>query len=236
MYSQQAEKSYGNTTIYDYPYDDAELSEDSLVAQTFSYAYSDDIERAVLELEASAGVYKLDGTTGDLIRAEKRGSKMAYNFRVEELDGESRVVISQRDAKVSIGKNKTTRFDIMLNTSPQWSFDLDVGAAELNFDLSAFEVSEIDLDGGAAAIEIRLGEQMLPTNIKIDAAASAIVLKIPSSAACRIESSTVLSSKSFQDFKKQENGSYETDDFDSASQQIFIDIDAAVSSFEVKRY
>ncbi len=97
-------KSYGNTTIYDYPYDDAELSEDSLVAQTFSYAYSDDIERAVLELEASAGVYKLDGTTGDLIRAEKRGSKMAYNFRVEELDGESRVVISQRDAKVSIGK------------------------------------------------------------------------------------------------------------------------------------
>ncbi len=99
---------------------------------------------------------------------------------------------------------------------------MDVGAAELNFDLSAFEVSEIDLDGGAAAIEIRLGEQMLPTNIKkIDAAASAIVLKIPSSAACRIESSTVLSSKSFQDFKKQENGSYETDDFDSASQQIF---------------
>lgn len=236
MYSQQAEKSYGNTTIYDYPYDDAELSEDSLVSQTFSYAYSDDIERAVLELEASAGVYKLDGTTGDLIRAEKRGSKMAYNFRVEELDGESRVVISQRDAKVSIGKNKTTRFDIMLNTSPQWSFDLDVGAAELNFDLSAFEVSEIDLDGGAAAIEIRLGEQMLPTNIKIDAAASAIVLKIPSSAACRIESSTVLSSKSFQDFMKQENGSYETDDFDSANQQIFIDIDAAVSSFEVKRY
>ncbi len=79
-------------------------------------------------------------------------------------------------------------------------FDLDVGAAELNFDLSAFQVSEIDLDGGAAAIEIRLGEQMLPTNIKIDAAASAIVLKIPSSAACRIESSTVLSSKSFQEF------------------------------------
>ncbi len=236
MYAQNADNSPSKNTTYDYSYDSDEVVEDSIVSQTFSYAYTSDIQQAVLELEAAAGVYRLDGTTGDLIRAEKRGSKMAFNFRVEELDGESRVVISQRDSKVTLGKNKTTRFDIMLNTNPQWSFDLDVGAAELNFDLSPYKVSEIDLDGGAAAIEIRLGEQQLPTNIKIDAAASAIVIKIPASAGCRIESSTVLSSKSFKDFEKQESGSYETPGFEAASQQIFIDIDAAVSSFEVKRY
>jgi len=237
MYAQQADGRTGRTTTYDYSYDsDDEVIKDSIVSQTFSYAYTDEIQKAVLELEAAAGVYRLDGTTGDLIRAEKRGSKMAYNFRVEELDGESRVVISQRDAAVKFRNNKTTHFDMMLNTNPQWSFDLDVGAAELNFDLSPFQVAEIDLDGGAAAINIKLGEQALATHIKIDAAASAIVIRIPVTAACRILSSTVLSSKSFKGFENLENGNYETPDFAAGSQQIFIDIDAAVSSFEVKRY
>ncbi|MBZ0243961.1 MAG: DUF5668 domain-containing protein [Bacteroidales bacterium] len=236
MYAQKADGRPGRTTTYDYSYDSDEEIRDSIVSQTFSYAYTDEIQKAVLELEAAAGVYRLDGTIGDLIRAEKRGSKLAYNFRVEELDGESRVVISHRDATVNFRNNKTTRFDIMLNTNPQWSFDLDVGAAELNFDLSPFQVAEIDLDGGAAAIDIRLGEQELPTHIKIDAAASAIVIRIPATAACRIVSSTVLSSKSFKDFEKLENGNYETPAFAAGSQQIFIDIDAAVSSFEVKRY
>lgn len=236
MYAQNADNSQSNNTTYDYSYDSDEVIEDSIVSQTFNYAYTEEIQKAVLELEAAAGVYRLDGTTGDLIRAEKRGSKMAFNFRVEELDGESRVVISQRDIKINMRNSKTTRFDIMLNTNPQWSFDLDVGAAELDFDLSPYQVSEIDLDGGAAAIDIRLGKQQLPTYIKIDAAASAINIKIPASAACRIESSTVLSSKSFEDFEKLENGKYETPGFAAASQQIFIDIDGAVSSFEVKRY
>ena len=236
MYAQKADGRPGRTPTYDYSYDSDEVVKDSIVSQTFSFPFTDEIQKAVLELEAAAGVYRLDGTTGDFIRAEKRGSKMAYNFRVEELDGESRVVISQRDAAVNFRNNKTTHFDMMLNTKPQWSFDLDVGAAELNFDLSPFQVAEIDLDGGAAAINIQLGEQQLATHIKIAAAASAIVIKIPATAGCRIVSSTVLSSKNFKDFEKLENGHYETPGFATGSQQIFIDIDAAVSSFEVKRY
>lgn len=236
MYAKQADKIVHKPVIYDYRYDDDETDKDSVVSQTFSYEYNAGNTNAVLELDAAAGVYRLNETTDDLIYAEKQGSKMAFDFRVEELDGDSRVIISQRDTKLKFGNNKTTRFDIMLNANPLWSFDLDVGAADLDFDLSPFQVSKIELNGGAAAINLRIGEQQPPTHIKIAAAASAIVIKIPATAACRIVSSTVLSSKSFKDFEKLENGNYETPDFAVGSQQIFIDIDAAVSSFQVKRY
>lgn len=236
MYAQQANDFPKRSKAFDYSYESDEIKEDSIVTQNFSHALNSEIETAMLELDAGAGVYRLEGTTGDLIRAEKRGSRMVYNFRVEELDKRSRIVIKQKNSKVVLSNNRTNRFDIMLNTSPEWSFDLDVGAAELDFDLSPYRVSEIDLDGGAAAIDIKLGEQTIPTHLNIDAAASAIFIEIPASAGCRIKGSTVLSSKTLDDFEKLENGLYETADFENAGQQIFIKIDAAVSSFQVKRY
>lgn len=236
MYAKQADKIEHRPVIYDYSYDDDDADEDTVVSQIFSYEYNAGITNAVLKLGAAAGTYRLNETTDDLIYAKKQGSKMVFDFRVEELDGDSRVLISQRDTKLKFGSNKSTRFDIMLNANPLWSFDLDVGAADLNFDLSPFQVSKIELNGGAAAINLRIGEQQPPTHIKIAAAASAIVINIPATAACRIVSSTVLSSKSFKDFEKLENGNYETPDFAAGNQQIFIDIDAAVSSFHVKRY
>ncbi|MDA3942559.1 MAG: DUF5668 domain-containing protein [Bacteroidetes bacterium] len=236
MYAQQANDFPKRSKAFDYSYESDEIKEDSIVTQNFSHALNPETETAMLELDAGAGVYRLEGTTGDLIRAEKRGSRMVYNFRVEELDKKSRIVIKQKNSKVVLSNNRTNRFDIMLNTSPEWSFDLDVGAAELDFDLSPYRVSEIDLDGGAAAIDIKLGEQTIPTQINIDAAASAIFIEIPVSAGCRIKGSTVLSSKTLDDFEKLESGLYETADFENAGQQIFIKIDAAVSSFQVKRY
>jgi hypothetical protein len=236
MYGHQYENYNPHRSVFRYNFEkDEGRIRDTLVTQIFSHELEPGIKSAQLQLEATAGTYTLSGTTGDLIRADKRGSSMAYNFRVEELDDNSKVIIEQVDRKIVLNSNKLNKFDLMLNPDVEWSFDLDVGAAELDFDLSEFIIQEIAIDGGAAAIDLRLGTKSLNTEVNINAAASAIRLIIPHEAACRIKTATVLSSHSFSDFEKISPGVYETADFENADQQIFINLDAAVSSFKVSR-
>ncbi len=236
MYGQQAETYGNNKSVFRYNYDkDESRIHDTLVTQTFSHELTADITMATLELEATAGSYKLSGTTGDLIRADKRGSSMAYNFRVEELGEHCKVIIEQVDDKIVLNSNKLNKFDLMLNPEIQWSFDLDVGAAELDFDLRDYRVQDIEIDGGAAAIDLKIGDKNDETSVNIDAAASAINIRIPAEAGCSLTGSTILSSKTLSDFEKIDRGIYETPGFKDASQKIYIKLDAAVSNFKVIR-
>lgn len=236
MYGHQYENYNPQQSVFRYNYDkdDARIR-DTLVTQTFSHELEPGITSASLQLEATAGTYTLSGSTGDLIRADKRGSSMAYNFRVEELGNNCKVIIEQVDRKIVLNSNKLNKFDLMLNPDVEWNLDLDVGAVELDFDLSEFNIQEIAIAGGAAAIDLRLGTESPHTKVNIDAAASAIKLIIPHEAACRIKTATVLSSHSFSDFEKISRGVYETSNFENADQQIFINLDAAVSSFKISR-
>jgi hypothetical protein len=111
MYGQQVEK-YGNKQSvfrYDDDKDEARI-QDTLVRQTFSHELGAEISMATLELEATAGTYKLLGTTAELIRADKSGSRIAYNFRVEELGEHCKVIIEQVDDKIVLNSNKLNKF------------------------------------------------------------------------------------------------------------------------------
>jgi hypothetical protein len=123
-----------------------------------------------------------------------------------------------------------------LNDNPVWDFNVDVGAAEFNLDLSAFKVNRLDIDGGASDIEVTLGERYNKTDVVIDAGAADITIKVPESSACEIRTSTILAGKDFGGFNKIDRGLYQTPNFSESANRIFIDIDAAVSGLTVERY
>ncbi len=53
-------------------------------------------------------------------------------------------------------------------------------------------------------------------------------------AVCEIRAEAPLSSKDFRGFTKVHSGVYQTDNFDSASKKIYIDVHAGVSSLSVR--
>jgi hypothetical protein len=59
---------------------------------------------------------------------------------------------------------------------------------------------------------------------------------IPDSVGCEIDSDDALSSKNYEGFKRISHNIYRTDNFDSSSKKIFIEIDCGVSSIDVKKY
>lgn len=223
---------------YDFDDNDEEEAEESendiLTDQSFNEPYNPAISTAKLEMDAAAGSFVLQGSTGELIFAENKGFGNQFDFKTEVLGTEAKILLKQHN-DIKFGKNKGNKFNLMLNTSPVWEFDFDIGAAEFDFDLSNHKVSKIDIDGGAASIELRLGDLQPETDISIDAGASSVEIRIPASAGCRILGTSVLSSRNFEGFDKVDKGHYETKNFETANQKIRIRMDAAISGFTVIR-
>lgn len=239
LYSNYAENS-DHRKSFSYHFndsDDEESDENETYVrsdQNFNEGYSPEIKRAVLDMDAGAGVFVLQGSTGELIYCENKGFGSQFDFKVETMDSVATIKVKQQ-SPVKVRNNSGNKFNLMLNTNPLWDFNIDVGAAEFDFDLSNHKVNKLDIDGGAASIEVKIGTLQKETDIEIDADASSIEIRIPSEAGCRITGSTVLSSRNFDGFEKLDRGHYETSNFSTAEQIIRIRVDAAVSSFSVIR-
>ena len=216
-------------------WDDWNIDDSTPVSQSFSIPFSDSVSTAMLDLDLAAGAFFIDNNTENLIDFNKRGDRTKYAYNIKRSEDRAVIQIEREDTRISTGKSKH-RVNLNLNTQPVWDFNMDVGAAALEFDLSEFKVKDIDIDGGAAALEIRLGDYYDETTMSIDAGASAIEIMVPETSGCDLRITTVLSGKSINGFEKVENGHYRTSNFAEAENKIYIEVDAAVSSYDITRY
>lgn len=207
--------------------------------QQFTIPYDSSLDKASLTLDAAAGSFNINQVTSDLLKFKELNNdnnNFQYTSYVEKKDGEARIKIKEdKDGTFYSGENKHKKVDIQLNSNPVWSINLDAGASAVNFDLTPFKVQNLDIDGGAGAFKIKLGDRFPETRVKIDAGASSISIKVPQTAGCDLRLSAILSGKNISGFKKISNGHYQTENYNSAKQKILMDVDAAVSSFTIIR-
>ena len=126
--------------------------------------------------------------------------------------------------------------NLKLNPNPIWDLDLNVGAAEVKFDLSGFKTRNVKVQGGASDIELKLGAALPLTDLKVEAGAASIMIRIPESAGCEIISNTFMSSKDFKGFTKVANQKYQTPNFAASANKIMINLQAGVARVDVERY
>ncbi len=231
----RADRNYFNKHDYnlDFDFDDDRTT----INQDFDIPYEDSLSMAYLDFDAAAGSFYLNDTTDHLLSFTKRGSGGKYTYAVKRSENKANIYIEREDGDIRLNSdNKSTKIKLALNTEPVWDVNLDVGAAKLDFDLSQFKLKKLDLDGGAASFEIKLGDKYPKSYVNIDAGASEIILKVPTSSGCDLNLSTVLSGRTITGFEKIDHGHYRTENFDSAQNKIYITVDAAVSSYTITRY
>lgn len=196
----------------------------------------EDVKYAKLNFDAGAGVFTIDhSSTENLAAFYKEGNVGRYSMKTRT-DGNAQYIdFKLKNNKVRINSENHNSVNTVLHPDPIWDFDFDIGAAEVNFDLSDYKVKNIDIDGGASALKIKLGQKYNKTHVTIDAGAADILLKIPKESGARVETSTFLSGKSLNGFNKK-GDHYITDNYDDAENIIKIEITAAISSFTVEQY
>src|SRR6185437_15818767 len=125
---------------------------------------------------------------------------------------------------------------IQLNPNPEWEINVETGATELDFDLSKFKIRELNLHGGAAQFNVKLGAPLASTNVDIKTGFAGVDISIPKTAACSIETDTGFSGNTFEGFNKTADNNYETQGFAASKNKIHIHIRGGASDFKVTRY
>ncbi len=197
--------------------------------------FDEEVKEARFAFEAAIGSFKINSTTSNLFEFEKRGNVGKYTYSVREMDG-SRMIEISLDKATYLGGSLKNKVDLSLNPSPLWDIEIDVGAAAIDMDLREFYVRSVDINGGASAVELVLGDRYDKTLVDIDAGASSIEISIPFGSGCKIITEAVLTAKKIKGFDKTGSGTYVTANFDESENIIIINLDLAVSSLVIDRY
>jgi hypothetical protein len=212
-----------------------EPEEQRWIEQELQEDFQEGTTNAVLRLDAAAGYFVLDGVTSRLYAFETEGNTGNFEATTRQPNDYTTIIrLNQKDFRAR-GNLKSTVM-MKLNDIPVWDFNVNAGAAKIEMDLTPFIVEKVNIDGGASAIELKIGERSNRTQIKIQAGASGISIKVPETSACEIDTKTVLSSKNMLGFNQIESGLYQTPNFSDSANQIHIQIDAAVSGVKIERY
>lgn len=211
---------------------------DGVLDTTYFYQdYSDSIKTATLNFDGGAGEFKILASSEKLIEINALGYEGKYSLKREDEGNHTNIYFDMKKTRIKVGeKNYKNSIQMYLNTKPDWDLDFNFGAASLDLDLTPYKINKVDIDMGAAALNLKIGELSDVVRVNINAGASDIDILIPDSSGCEIKSSTALSSKNYEGFTKFKKDVYRTDNFDSSTKKVFIEIDCGVSSIDVSKY
>jgi hypothetical protein len=204
--------------------------------QEFYITNDDSTAYATLNMEAAAGSFSLYNVTDSLLYFTQKTTGIQYKYFVTKTGERVKINIETANGHIGINNKNENKVKIKLNEDPLWNINLEVGAAAVNFDLSPFKVKKVNLESGAASLKLKLGDKYPETRVNIDAGASEIVVKIPKESGCDLEVSAVFSGKKLNGFEKVDHGHYQTANFNSAANKVYLEINAAVSSYSIIRY
>ncbi|WP_207428015.1 LiaI-LiaF-like domain-containing protein [Pedobacter sp. SYSU D00535] len=206
-------------------------------SSNFSEQLTAGVRYAELNISGGATKYVLQDSTIQLFEAEVK--KNFGNYSLFKISKDSVDVLNFKmkgKQNWNMDNVRTNEAFIKLNPSLIWDINLEMGAGKLDFDLSKFNVRNLKFEGGAASVNLKLGQPEAITTVSAETGVSGIEIAVPEAAACQIRLDSGLSSSDFEGFTKLEDGSYETPNFKTATKKIIIDLEGGLSKFEVKRY
>lgn len=215
--------------------DHDKYSSRKMESQTLTVPFDSVSRKAKLVLEAAAGDFTLEGVTTDMLSFSKNGNIGNYSLTSEDTSGTKKITIHLEKSE---GPRKFTKneVEIRLNQSPVWDFNFDIGAATIDMDLKDYRVDTIEINAGASSINLTLGSRNPVTFVTFDAGASSLDIRVPKESACQVKSESFLVSRDFEGFTKKGSGLYQSENFSTGKNKIFIDIETAVSSISIERY
>ena len=206
-------------------------------SNTFTEVYTPNLQKAVLNISGGATQYILTDTTNSLFEADVKRGFGNYTLRSKMVDSSQVLdfkMVGKQDWNMK--NNKGSKVYLRLNTKPVWDINLEMGAAKSNFDLSAYKINKLSIQGGAASFELKLGQPERTTNVSVETGVSKVVILIPEGVACKINTETGLSSSDFDGFTEQADGSFTTSNFNGAAKTMVLSLEGGLSDFKVKRY
>ncbi len=191
-----------------------------------------------LYMDFGGGRLKVRGgaDSGKLLEGQfyHRGQRPEVNS--EETGQTMKVTLKRRGSTIVLGQRDRERWIVKLNETVPVDLSLDAGGAQVRLDLADIVLNKLDLETGAADVDLILGAKSPEVRCDVSCGAASIDMVIPAGAGLRIDRESPMSSFSTGDINLVESGKYmESPDFDARGVRIFLTIDAGVSSLRIRQ-
>lgn len=193
-------------------------------------------KKVVFNISGGGTSFELKGETDSLLQAHVEKKAGEFSLTKSTTDSSTAVTFKMKGKSGWSMNEGGNDVDFHLNKAPEWELHMNMGAGEVNFDLSDYKVRSFNFDGGAAALDIKLGNKLPIADVNVKTGIADVKIKIPTESGCRIKTKTGLSAKDFTGFIKMKDGTYETPNYSTSTNKIFINFDGGLSNFEVARY
>jgi len=220
---------------------DEDSTSNSKTSQNFSVPFDKSVEEVNLEIGGGAAEFFLGEASGnDLFSAETRLFENKFNLE-DKKKGTTHEISFKMSSKngsdnIRIGKGINNDVNLKLNKTPIWNLDLGVGAGELKFDLSDYKIKDIKMETGAADISLKLGDKLKESKVRVESGVAKVKIMVPRGVACQIKMDGALNAKDFDGFSKSSSGTWKTDNFETATNKIYLEIKSGLSAVSVDRY
>jgi len=185
-----------------------------------------------MEVRIAAGEFVLtEGNSESLLELKRKG-RGEWDIKRSFRDSTEKVSLYLEKGNSSSGNEAK----IFLNPNIDWALDIKAGGADVSMDYKDIPISRLKLQSGGASHEIRIGDKQSNCEIEIHSGASDIELEVPKNSGCYVISKSGLSNIELDDFERNDDRSYQTENFNTASNKIIIEIHSGVSNIEIDRY
>jgi len=199
--------------------------------------YENSFENAHLQLTATAGKFVF--APGKELFAIKEAEKSQSNITVRSIieDGNTINIKAEVNPSKKIRQHYSNKYNILLNSNPVWSMNLDLNATSGKIDLSEFKIKELEIESNASSLDLKLGSLYDNVSVKVESNASSVKVYLPHSMKCFLKKDeNTLSSLNVKGLNKQSNNQYASDGIGENAGVIKINIGSSVSSVDVRRY
>ncbi len=219
-------------------WDDSDSTESASNLTNYAEDLDAKIKTATLNIYGGASTFDIESGDEKLFNARVKESKMRYFLKKTDSDSSAVLEFRSKDRSGSFNfkDDEYGKVKMEINTLPVWDVNLKMGAGKADFDFSQNKVRNISLKGGATEFDVKIGNLYNDVNLSAETGLADVNIDVPEAAGCKILASSGLSSKSFNNFIKMADGSYETSNYKTASQKIHLTLKGGLSNFEVNRY
>jgi hypothetical protein len=198
------------------------------------------VNEVELNLRGGAAQFTLEKTDAKLFEAEAAVRKGRYSLTEDTQDGKKVIDFEMKKAKWGKGDwdgdNNRNKVKLKMNQNPIWDVDVKFGAGDIDFDFSEYKIKRLDIETGAAEVDVKLGDKVEEVDVEVSSGAAAVKLQVQKGVGCRIKLDGILNDKNFDGFTKVDNDTWETEGYSKSTKKINIDIESAIAELKVSRY
>lgn len=229
-------------TTYDVAWDNDEWSNSKNERERGTNFYEENFDAnykyANLNINGGASKFTIKEGKAKLFESSTEKNHSRYYLRKTESD--STVVLNfnakKNEKAFDFDDTDLSKVMMKIHQAPIWTINLNMGAGKADFDLSENKVKAVNIKGGAADFNVKIGDLYPDVALAAETGISKVRILIPNNSGCKIFTKTGLSAKEFSGFDKTADGSFATSNYQSASNKITITLKGGLSDFEVKRY